>query len=219
MTAPRVPALNTDPEPDAAARGRSPRARKTLAGLLLSAAVAAALAAGGWGLLSAQIPQASAGEAVAQGESAEVPGGGLLRVEDVIPEHMAPMQMDKFAKTGMNMSGMGMDMTPKGQQRFTVQLSLAARDGGLTYSADDFRLIGEGVEEAAPIRSKLGDGALPSGSRTNGSLVFQAPEESDGLMLSFDGGEPVALDLGEKSAADDEDGGSQGGASSGSHGH
>lgn len=224
MTAPRDHAANIDasPEPGLAARKPPSRMRKILVGLLLSVAVVTVLAAGGWGLVSAQTTQASTGETIPQGESAEVPGG-LLRVDDVIPEHMAPMQMGKFAKSGMNMAGMDMDMTPEGQQRFTVELALAAGDDGLTYSAEDFQLIGEGVEETTPIRSQLGDGAVPSGSQTNGSLVFQAPEDTHELALSFDGGEPTALDLGSEKSADDEEhgegGSAQGDGDSDGHGH
>lgn len=200
---------------------RGPRIRKALAGALLAAAVAAALAAGGWGVVSAQVPQpaAAAGDAVPQGEVAEVPGG-LLRVDDVIPEHMAPMQMGKFAQSGMNMSGASMDMTPEGQQRFTVEVSLAAVDDGLDYSAEDFRLIGEGVEDASPVRSQLGDGTLPAGSETHGAVILQAPEDTKDLMLSFDGGEPVALELGGSGSAGDKSAPSGGSSDNeGGHGH
>jgi hypothetical protein len=174
--------------------------RKIAAGTLLSAAVALSLAAGGWGLLSAQVPQTAhavdARNAVAQGEVAEVPGG-LLRVDKVIPEHMAPMQMDKFKRSGMNMSGMGVDMVPEGKRRFTVDTSLATGPGGLDYATEDFRITGENMKEVSPIRSQFGDGAiLPAGSEKHGVLVFQTPSDASDLMLSFNGGEPVALDLG-----------------------
>lgn len=198
MTAPTVAKQAHDPPENAAlSRKRGAGARKVLAGLLLSGAVAAALVAGGWGLVSTQaspLPVA-AGAAVPVGEAAEVPGG-LLRVDGVLPEHMEHAQTGKFAQSGMNMSGMGVDMVPEGQQRFTVEVSLAAGDGGLDYSAGDFRLSGGGVAGAAPIRSQLGDGVLPAGSETHGALVFQAPRDAEGLTLSFDGGEPVALEPG-----------------------
>lgn len=199
MTAPKItPQTHDSPESTAPGEERSSKLRKTVAGALLSIAVAAVFAASGWGLFSAQVPQTAsavaARHAVAQGEAAEVPGG-LLRVDDVIPEHMAPMQMDKFQRSGMSMSGMGMDMAPEGQRRFTVELSLAAGSGGLEYSARDFELTGEGMEPAAPIRTQLGDGVLPAGTETRGSLIFQAPQDASGLVLSFDGGDPVALEL------------------------
>lgn len=181
-------------------RKRGPGLRKALAGTLLSVAVAGALAAGGWGLISTQTSQPTSGEAVPLGEISEVPGG-LLRVDGVAPEHMEHAQTGKFAQSGMNMSGMGVDMVPEGQQRFTVEVSLAAGQGGLEYAAGDFRISGDGVEESAPIRSQLGDGTLPAGSETHGALIFQAPEDARDLVLSFDGGEPVALELGRAPAA------------------
>lgn len=77
-----------------------------------------------------------------------------------------------------------------------MEVSSAAGKGGLDYSAGDFRLSGEGIEGSAPIRSQLGDGTLPAGSETHGTLIFQAPEGVESLALSFDGGEPVAPDPG-----------------------
>lgn len=144
------------------------------------------------GLVSAQVapPAVTAAGAVPVGEVAEVPGG-LLRVDAVLPEHMAPMQMGKLPR-----SSMGVDMVPEGQQRFTVEVSLAAGKGGLDYSTGDFRLSGEEIEGSAPICSQLGDGTLPAGSETHGALIFQAPAEAKGLALSFDGGEPIGLDSG-----------------------
>jgi hypothetical protein len=87
-----------------------------------------------------------------------------------------------------------------------VEVSLAAGNGGLDYSAGAFRLSGEGIEGSAPTRSQLGDDTLPAGSETPGALIFQAPEEAKGLALSFDGAESVALDPG--------NGGASGGTSS-----
>lgn len=220
MTAPKAATQTYDPpEPAALLRKRGPGLRKTLAGAVLSVAVAGALAAGGWGLVLAQVspPTPAAGAAVPMGEAAEVPGG-LLRVDDVLPERMEHAQTGKFAQSGMNMSGMGVDMVPEGQQRFTVEISLAAGSGGLDYSAGDFRLSGEGVKESAPIRSQLGDGALPAGSETHGGLIFQAPQGARDLTLSFDGGEPVALEL-EGSGAGSSHASGEGEAGGGGHGH
>lgn len=210
MTAPQTSAkMANPPELDAPpGEGGRQKPRRLLAGALLSLAIVGVLALGGWGLFASQGATASTAAAVPQGEAAEVPGG-LLRVDAMLPEHMAPMQMKKFERSGMSMSSMGMDMPPEGQRRFTVEFSMAAGDGGLTYSADDFRLTGKGVKEAAPLRSQLGGGDLPAGSQTSGSLVFQVPEKASGLVLSFDGGEPVAL----------ESEGTEKGANGGSGGH
>jgi hypothetical protein len=141
--------------------------------------------------LTTEAPPARVGEAVG------VPGGQLL-VEKVTPEHMASMQMGKFAQAGMSgMSSMGMDMAPEGQRRFAVDVTLAAERGDLSYSPDDFRISGEGMnKEAGPIRSQLDGETIPAGGAISGNLVFQAPEDAKGLMLSFgDGGRKVALDL------------------------
>lgn len=130
------------------------------------------------------------------GESVLVPGG-TLRVDQVTLERMVPVQLDKFAGSGMSMSGMGMDMAPEGYRRFTVQFTVVGREnGGLRLSADDFRMSGEGMWEAGPLRDQLGDGLVPRGSALSGSLLFQVPERADGLVLRFRGGQqPIALEL------------------------
>ncbi len=77
--------------------------RELAAKTLLTLAVAAALLIGTWGLVSslrAEAPTARIGEAV------EVRGGSL-RVDGIIAEHMAPMQSQKIARSGMSMSSMG----------------------------------------------------------------------------------------------------------------
>lgn len=172
--------------------GKARRYRKLFGGLLLALAVSATLLVGGWGVISSL----AAGAPPAQiGEAAEAPGG-VVRVDRVTPEHMAPMQMKNFAKKGMSMSGMVPDMTPKGQRRFSVDVTLAAEEsGGLSYSEDQFRITGEGVKETGPMRSKIGSGKIPAGSAISNTLVFQVPEKADNLVLSFDGGRRIALDL------------------------
>ena len=156
--------------------------------------------------LTTEAPPARVGEAVG------VPGG-LLLVEKVTPEHMASMQMGKFAQAGMSgmSSPMGMDMAPEGQRRFAVDVTLEADRGDLSYSPDDFRISGEGMKkEVGPIRGQLDGETIPAGGAISGSLVFQASEEAKGLMLSFgDGGQKVALDL---KPATQSDGHSHGGA-------
>ena len=167
-----------------------PRYRAMVGALILACAVAAALVAGGWGLVSSltgEEPPARIGEDV------EV-SGGLFRVEKVTPEHMAPMKASKFSAGGMNMSSTGMDMAPEGYERFAVEVTLVS-DGGLQYAPDDFRLSGTGVKDHEPIRSQLGEDNLASGNAVAGNLVFQAPEKAGNLKLRFDGGRAVALDL------------------------
>ncbi|WP_166397031.1 DUF4352 domain-containing protein [Rubrobacter marinus] len=177
---------------DPASGGRRRSNRSRVAGAALAVGVAVSLAAGGWGIFSSLGVEPSPART---GEPVEIPGG-FVRVDAMTPEHMAAMQADKFAASGMNMSSMGMDMAPEGQRRFVVDVTLAAEDGAMSYSPDDFRLTGEGVEESGPLRETFEEGqAIPAGGAVSGSLVFQAPEDADGLELSFDGGRPVALDL------------------------
>jgi NAD(P)-dependent dehydrogenase (short-subunit alcohol dehydrogenase family) len=169
------------------------RSRALVAGVILFLATAAVLVAGGWGVLaslSAEEPPARPGERVAV-------DGGFLRVDAVLPEHMAPMQSSKFATNGMSMSAMGMDMAPEGYRRFAVEMTLSApENGSFDYSASDFRLSGDGMEKAAePIRHQLADGAVAPGSSVSGSMVFEVPEKASNLRLSFDGGREIALDL------------------------
>lgn len=172
-------------------RAGGPGLRARIGGIVLFLAITGALLAGGWGLLTSLAAESSPARV---GESVQVPGG-LLRVDKVTPEHMAPMKMGNFAKAGMNMSGMVMDMTPEGKRRFTVEVTLAGQTNGLSYSKKDFRISGEGVEQTAPLRSRLGSGEVPPGSAISGILVFQVPEEAENLRLGYRDGRPVLLDL------------------------
>lgn len=161
--------------------------------MLLALVTMAVLATGGWGVvssLSTESPPAGVGDAVG------VPGGVLL-VDKVALEQMAPMQAGKFANAGMSgMSSMGMDMAPEGQRRFVVDVTLAAESADLSYSPDDFRISGEGIKESEPIRHQLDAGTLPAGGAISGSLVFQAPVEAKEMTLSFGGeGQKIALNL------------------------
>lgn len=160
---------------------------------MLFVATLAAIAVGGWGLLTSLSSPASP---VAIGDTVEVPGG-LLRVDGVTPEHMDPMQPGKFGASGMSMQSPGMDMAPEGFRHFTVDLSLAAPENdSFSYSAKDFTVSGEGMEEAGPIRHQLEAGTLAPATAVSGALVFQAPEKAKNLTLSFgDSRQPVALDL------------------------
>ena len=193
MTTPQTVLRETTDRPGAVPKDDEravPRYRALVGALILALAVLAALAAGGWGVVSSLAGEAPPARI---GEDVEVPGG-ILRVEKVTPEHMAPMQSSKFSAGGMNMSSTGMDMAPDGYRRFAVEVTLVSQ-GGLEYAPEDFRISGKGVKDHEPIRSQLGTDAVPDGSAVSGSLIFQAPEESKGLMLEFDGGRAVALDL------------------------
>lgn len=166
-------------------------ARARMARVVLAFGVAASLAAGGWGIFSTLGVEADPARV---GEPVEV-RGGLVRVDGVTPESMAPMQADKFAASGMSMSSMGMDMAPEGQRRFTVDVALAAEDGTVSYSPEDFRITGEGMEETGPIRDALEGETVSVGGAVAGNLVFQVPEAAKDIELSFDGARQIALDL------------------------
>ena len=171
--------------------GGVPRYRVFLGALLLSLAVLAALAAGGWGVVSSL---AGEGPPARVGESVEVPGGAF-RVENVTPEHMAPMQSKKFSQGGMSMSSMGMDMAPEGYERFAVEVTLAAEDGDLAYRAESFEISGPNVKPHGPVRSQPTTGDVPEGTALAGNLVFQAPEGAKNLTLRFGDSRQVALDV------------------------
>lgn len=176
-----------------AAQRRSPGFRPLIGGVLLVVAVTAAVVGGGWGLVSSVVAGAAVPARV--GEPVEVPGG-QFQVDRVIPESMAPMQMEKFAKSGMFMSGMVVDMTPEGKKRFVLEISLSGSDSGLRFSEKDFRVNGEGMKETRPLRGQLGSGKISSSEATTGILTFQVPEEAEDLVLSFRDSRPVILDLG-----------------------
>lgn len=204
--------VELDSEPSAVSGdGNGSRYRALTGGIFLAVAVLAALVIGGWSLVSSLTvgaPAARIGESVGA-------SGGLVRVDSVTPERMAAMQMQNFAKSGMNMAGpTNMDMAPEGQRRFTVEFTLAAESGSIAYSPEDFQISGEDVKASGPIRTQLGAGTLAEGQAVSGNLVFQAPEKAKDLMLNFDGGRRIALDL---PAA--EKGGSDGGKAGEGHGH
>lgn len=172
---------------------KGPSSRRPLIfGALLFVATLAVLAVGGWGLLASlgsQAPPALVGDTV------EVTGGSL-RVEEVTPESMAPMQTKKYQRSGMSMSANVPDMTPEGYKRFNVDVSLAAETADINFSAKDFRLTGEGIDQVTPLRHELNTSILPEGSAIQGIVVFQVPEDAKNLMLTFDGSrQPVALDV------------------------
>lgn len=182
---------NKRPVAGAAGSGEAPRYRSLVGGLVLAVAVLAALVAGGWGVVSsltAEAPPARIGEPVEA-------GSGLVRVDAVTPEHMAPMQKGKFAASGMSMSSTGMDMAPEGFERFAVDVTLIAENGDLSYSPKDFRVGAKGVKDHGPVRAQLAEGDVAEGSAVSGILVFQAPEKAKNLTLSFDEGRKIALDL------------------------
>jgi hypothetical protein len=188
------PAVLTEQLPDQRSLGKAP--------ILAFLAFVAALTFVGVLLATNLIMQGIAPASPAQlAELVEVPGGSL-RVDHVIPEQMAAMHAGKFAQSGMNMSGMGIDMTPEGYRRFTVEITLAGEArGGLRYPADQFRVTGTGMEATGPLRHQLGNGIVPEASAASGTLIFQVPEAATDLLLSFgDEGRPIALNL---EAADD----------------
>ena len=170
------------------------RYRVIAGALVLVMFVAGVFATGAWGLATASTPPPSPALVASPGEPVEVAGGSLI-VDQVLPEKMAPMQMDKFAKTGMNMSGMVSDMTPEGKRRFNVEVTLAAGGRALEYEADDFRVSAQGMRPIPPLRDKLVEGTIPAGNAVSGTLVFQVPEEAEQLSLSLDGSRPVDLEL------------------------
>jgi hypothetical protein len=166
--------------------------------------VAALMIAGAFLTVQLIARGAAAAEPVRLGEMVELPGG-LLRVDRITPENMAPMHAGNFGKSGMNMSGMGVDMTPEGYRRFTVEFTVAAKArDGLQFAPEQFHVTGSGMEVVTPLRSQLGEQFAPQGSAFTGSLVFQVPDKASNLVLSFDNSsQAISLDL---PTADDQHG-------------
>ncbi len=183
--------------------GRVAGFRAAIGGILIVASIAVAIIGGAWSLVST----VKSGAAPARvGEPVKV-SGGVFQVDRVVPESMAPMQMENFAKSGMFMSGMVADMTPEGKKRFTLEVSLSGGNGGLRFSENDFRVNGEGMKETRPLRGQLGTGKISSGQATSGILTFQVPEEAEDLVLGFRDSRPVILDLGSETENPNKSGG------------
>jgi hypothetical protein len=163
--------------------------RRRVGAGLLALAVLFALGSGLWGTLNP-----SAGSPVPVGEAVEV-SGGEFRVAAVLPEHMEHMQAGRFAGADMGgMAGMGVDMTPEGYRRLTVEVTLAAGEEPIRYARERFRVSGPELAETPPMRGELAEGVVPAGSAVSGVLVFQVPKETAGeLYLNFDGSRSVDL--------------------------
>lgn len=123
--------------------------------------------------------------------------GGLMVINEVIPEHLAPMQHANFARLGMSMNTMVPDATPEGFRSFTVLLTLAGRDAdGLSIDIEQFTVSGSGLEPTAPLRSDIAVDWIAPGNRLEGTLVFRVPETATDLTLRYADGRAVALDPG-----------------------
>lgn len=133
----------------------------------------------------------------APGDDVALPGG-RMRVEAVIPEQLAPMNHERFARLGMAMSAMVPDSTPEGQRTFTVLLSLVGQGpDGLDVRAERFSVSAPGLGPIAPLRSDMGTTTVPPGSGMTGTLVFRVPADAETLSLRYDGAYPIVLQLGE----------------------
>jgi hypothetical protein len=131
------------------------------------------------------------------GDEVSIPGG-LLRVDEAIPEHLDPMNHGQFARLGMTMTAMVPDATPEGQRTFTLLVSLIGRGAdGIEASSDQFTVSGPGFSAVTPLRADLGGGLVPSGSALTGVLVFRVPEAAQSVTLRYAGGRSIAVNLGE----------------------
>jgi hypothetical protein len=134
--------------------------------------------------------------AASVGDEVAIPGGGL-RVDEVLPEQLDPMNHSQFARLGMTMSAMVPDATPEGQRTFTLLVSLIGRGAdGIVAEADQFTVSGAGLAPVTPLRADLGGGLVPPGSGLTGLLVFRVPEEVQSVTLRYAGGQPIAVNLG-----------------------
>lgn len=153
-----------------------------------------AFVAGIWGY-GVSMPDAS--QPAARSRFETTVQGGMARVDRVAPESMAPMQMGKFAAAGMNMSGSVVDMTPEGFRRFEVEITLAAdARGGLRFNADEFLVIGRGLEATKPYRHSFKVDRVAYGTMISGTIVYQVPNTASQIELSLPGADraiPMSL--------------------------
>jgi hypothetical protein len=138
------------------------------------AAVAAILLAAGWSLTAAPRPDV----APRAGELAMA--GGIAHVDRVVsaarPQHAMP--------------GMGTDNDPvaAGERRVSVDVTLFATDDEpLEYHVGDFEMAVPGGTPRRPRRAILPGRSLPSGTQLSGTLVFDVPDTTTRVRLSYDG--------------------------------
>jgi hypothetical protein len=146
------------------------RARHSIA-LLSSIVVALLLGTGGLLVLSGQSPAPGmAGDEVSIGD-------GVAVVHAVVPERLAHTP-------GMPASMMRDHLAP-GRQRLALRFSLrATTDAGLAYGPDLVHVVAtEGPVEAT--RQQLPSGRLVSGERMDLTLVLEAPDPVDELLVTI----------------------------------
>lgn len=124
--------------------------------------------------------------------------GGARRWFDLGPISLQPAELAKLAAV-VALSIVVARLAPGSGLPARPLLLIGApapENDSFSYSAKDFTVSGEGMEEAGPIRHQLGAGTLAPATAVSGALVFQAPEKAKNLTLSFgDSRQPVALDL------------------------
>ena len=158
------------------------RRRRRLAAAAVAVGVVAVLAAAAWSLAQGRDAVRVVGP-----DALAVPGG-VVRVDSVVaaarPQHAMP--------------GMGTDDDPvaEGMRRVSLDVTLAAEEGGeLEYAVDDFTLRTGGDEAVTPHRSVLPGTLLPAGTQLSGTLVFEIPEQSTTGTLAYRGGGDLELAL------------------------
>lgn len=166
-----------------------------------TAALIGLLAALGLGLTLQQIgSMGGVVWAAAVGDEVPIPGG-TMRIEEVMPEHLDPMNHGRFASLGMTMQAMVPDSTPEGQRTFSVLVTLIGQGpDGLQLSAEQFTLSGGAVAGVAPLRSDQGRYLVPPGSGMTALLVYRVPVELESATMRYAGGMPVVLTLGKARA-------------------
>lgn len=117
--------------------------------------------------------------------------GGYLRVDSVTAD--TPMKM-----AGMPMGkGPNMKDVPKGSRRFTVAVTLFAREGdGVRVSANRFRVSADGAPSTPPIDDDTDAVFVPRGASFPRQLTFDVPTRSRRVTLAVSGGDhaiPLAL--------------------------
>lgn len=109
---------------------------------------------------------------------------------------MHPDDVDHFASSGMQMSGMISDAVPEGSKRVAVEVVLRAGAGPMRFPSDEVRLEVDQTRYP-PYDALLGDGVLAPGTQLNGAVIFEVPDDSGAALFRLAADtRPVAVDVG-----------------------
>lgn len=157
-------------------RLRSPRSLLALALLVLIALGVAVF-----------VDAAAKSEPIAPlGAATDIPGG-VARINGVIP-----LERDGWLPT--DPAAVLTDPVPAGSHLVRVELELTALDAeGVTFSADDYSILGLRSERLHVLWTSPAAAAVPQGEVLSTTLVFQIPDRAIALTLEGEHGGRLSL--------------------------